>query len=66
MFAMAWAKEMSSEVYEKSLTTLSNMSSERVELLFNCGRLSELEFKEDYSVFPRFVFRPIILNKYGK
>ncbi len=50
-----WAEEMSPEVCEESLTILSSVDSRRAELLFNYGKLSELELKEDYGAFPRFV-----------
>ncbi len=52
----AWAEEISPEVYEESLTTLSSVDSGTAELLSNCKRLSELELREDYGAFPCFVF----------
>ncbi len=53
---IGWAEEMSSEVYEESSTTSSSIGSGRAELLSNCGRLSELELREDCGAFPYFVF----------
>ncbi len=64
--AAAWAEEMSPEVCEESLTISSSIGSGRAELLSNCGRLSELELREDYGAFPRFVFWLVILNEYEK
>lgn len=52
----AWAKEMSLEVYEEFLTTLSSASSKKAKLPSNYRSLSKLEPREDCGTFLHFVF----------
>lgn len=57
---------MSSEIYKKSLITLSSISLEKIELSSNNKILSKQESIKDCDIFPHLVFWFIILNEYKK